>query len=334
VLSEFRSVLGVDTPRSTMAGECERNDFGRSGSIGSVSDSDRSDASSAEPFRRRVEACQDALEAENADAVICFPGSNMTYLSGFAEEPMERHLLLFLTQKDAVFLVPELYAEQLAAESPVEDRRTWADGDDPRELIDSIAADLDIDGSGSRRILLDDRMWELSSRDVRRTLPGAEFGLASDILEALRIRKDEGELERLREVARIADSASVAVRELGNEAVGTTETELARGIESRLTAAGGEALSFEPVVGSSPNGARPHHRHGDREIEAGEPVVLDFGTLIGGCPSDQTRTVVFDGEPSGRFERTHEGSGTHSGRALRRSDRTSRPGPSMRPLAR
>jgi len=269
-------------------------------------------ASTTEPFRRRVEVCQDALEDRNAEAVICFPGSNMTYLSGFSEEPMERHLLLFVTRSETVFLAPELYAEQLAAESWVTDRRTWADGDDPRNLIDGIATDLGIGGGGSggdggsRKVLLDDRMWELFSHDIRRTLPESEFGLASEVLDYLRIRKDEHELDRLREAARIADVVSVTVRERGDEAIGMTETELAREIESRLTAAGGSGISFEPVVGSGPNGALPHHRHSDREIESGEPVVLDFGTLVGGYPSDQTRTIVFDGTPPRQFERAYE----------------------------
>ena len=101
-----------------------------------------------ELFKRRVEACQGALRERDADAVICFPGSNMTYLSGFSEEPMERHLLLFVTRSETALLAPELYAEQLAAESWVEDRRTWADGDNLRELIEEITTGLGIGGGG------------------------------------------------------------------------------------------------------------------------------------------------------------------------------------------
>lgn len=84
-----------------------------------------------------------------------------------------------------------------------------------------------------------------------------------------------------------------------------TERDLAREIESRLIAQGGEGISFE-VVGSEPNGAQPHHRHGDRKIARGDPVVLDFGSLVDGYPGDQTRTVVFDGEPPDEFEAVHE----------------------------
>jgi Xaa-Pro aminopeptidase len=41
-------------------------------------------------------------------------------------------------------------------------------------------------------------------------------------------------------------------------------------------------------------------------VRAGEPVVLDFGTRVDGYPSDQTRTLVFDGEPPAAYRRVHE----------------------------
>jgi Xaa-Pro aminopeptidase len=45
------------------------------------------------------------------------------------------------------------------------------------------------------------------------------------------------------------------------------------------------------VVGSGPNGANPHHEIGERVIEPGDMVVLDFGGLKYGYGSDTTRTV-------------------------------------------
>jgi Xaa-Pro aminopeptidase len=257
----------------------------------------------AEVFGRRIETLQRALRNRNIDALVCVPGSNMTYLSGFDEQPGERHLFLFVTPDRAAFLLPEMYAGQVAAASPIADRRTWTDGDSPRDLIASIGTDLDLDRG---RILLDDRMWEQFSRDLRESFPDAEFGLASDVLDDLRIRKDPEELDRLQEVASLTDEVCRSLRGLGPDAIGMTETDLANEIESRLMAAGGEGVAFESVVGSGPNGARPHHRHGNREIEAGDPVVLDFGTTSKGYPSDQTRTIVFDGEPTEEFERAFE----------------------------
>jgi D-alanyl-D-alanine dipeptidase len=51
------------------------------------------------------------------------------------------------------------------------------------------------------------------------------------------------------------------------------------------------------IVGSGPNGANPHHEAGDRVIQQGDMVVLDFGGLMDGYGSDTTRTVHV-GEPT------------------------------------
>ncbi len=58
-------------------------------------------------------------------------------------------------------------------------------------------------------------MWALFTQDLRATFPDAAFGLASEVLADLRMRKDETELEALREAAAISDAVSEAVRRLG-----------------------------------------------------------------------------------------------------------------------
>ena len=59
------------------------------------------------------------------------------------------------------------------------------------------------------------------------------------------------------------------------------------------------------MVGSGPNGANPHHEAGDRVIQPGDAVVLDFGGLMYGYGSDTTRTVCV-GEPSPEVRQVHE----------------------------
>jgi Xaa-Pro aminopeptidase len=255
------------------------------------------------PAERRTRACQEQLREGPADAVVCFPSTNLQYLSGFVEEPGERHLLLFVPATgDPVFFIPELYEQQVREASWVGDVRPWTDGDDPRRAVGAVAADLGLAGG---HLLVDDTMWARFTQDLRAVLPEATFGLASEVLADLRVRKDDAELDALRRAGSVADRVMADLRDLGADAVGLTEADLARDIERRLSDAGGDGVSFDPVVGSGPNGAKPHHRHGDRTIEAGDPVVLDFGTRVDGYPSDQTRTVVFDGEPPATFPEVH-----------------------------
>ncbi|WP_122088729.1 M24 family metallopeptidase [Halalkalicoccus subterraneus] len=254
-------------------------------------------------IQTRLKRAREALNDTGADAIVCFPSSNMYYLSGFDDEPMERHLFLFVTPETALFVAPEMYDAQIKDESPITDVRTWGDIEDPTALLETVGDELGLEGG---HLLVDDRMWALFTQDLQATFPEASFGIASKVLENLRVRKDEAELDRLREAARLSDTVSKEIRALGAGAIGMTERELAAEIGDRLASAGGEGVSFETVVGSGPNGARPHHRHGERTIESGDPVVLDFGTWFEGYPGDQTRTVVFDGEPSAKLREVHE----------------------------
>lgn len=263
-------------------------------------------------FEERTRECQRRLRegetgsatAADADAVVLFPGSNLYYLTGFHEAPAERHLLLFLTGEDLALLVPELYAEQVAAEAWVDegDLRVWADDEDPAAAVERVVADLGL--AAAERVLVDERMWALFTRDLRRAMPRADLDLAGDLLGELRLRKDDAEIERLREVARRTDEVATALRE--HDPVGGTETELAREIEGRLTAAGCSEPSFGIIAGSGPNGARPHHESGERTIEAGDPVVLDYGGVREHYPSDQTRTLVWGGDPPEGFAEVHD----------------------------
>jgi Xaa-Pro aminopeptidase len=254
--------------------------------------------------RERVAACQVRLDSVDADAIVLFPSTDMQYLSGFTDEPMERHLFLFVGQTgDPLFVAPEMYDAHIRHDSWVEDVRTYADGEDPLLLLEHAADELGFRGG---RVLLDDRMWARFTQDFRDLFPTTEFGLASDVLEPLRLRKDDAELDALRRAGEAADAAMEDVRDLGADAIGMTEAELAQYVEERLAAHGGDSPSFGIIAGSGPNGAKPHHRHDDREVQRGDPVVFDFGTRVDGYPSDQTRTIVFVGEPPEEFETVHD----------------------------
>lgn len=267
------------------------------------------------PFERRIAACQRRLERDGADLVVCFPSPNLTYLTGFEESPSERHLLLFVPDTgDPALVAPAMYEEQLS-ELRLSDLRLrcWTDADDPLETAEDVLTAYSLDGTEPATVLVDDRMWATFTHDLRELLPDAEFGLASTALEPLRIRKDDVELAALRQAGEVADRVSLEIRARGDDLLGMTESELASEIDRLLAAAGGEEPAFETIVAAGPNGARPHHHGGSRAIEAGDPIVLDFGAFVGSdleagtgrYPGDQTRTIVV-GEPPAEYERVHD----------------------------
>ncbi|MFP8958194.1 aminopeptidase P family protein [Natrialbaceae archaeon A-CW3] len=268
------------------------------------------------PFADRVDRCQEGLADQNADVAVIAPGPNLTYLAGLTESSSERHFLYVVPQTGTpTILAPTMYRAELE-ESPIDRVRLWDDGDDPVERLEAILEGVERADSRSDplHVLLDDRMWTMFAQDVRRVRPEAEYGLASSVLGHLRLRKDALERDILRSAGALADRVSMTLRDRGDEIVGLTERELAEEIDRLLESEGGTGPAFDTIVAAGSNGARPHHHPGETVIEAGDPVVLDFGAYVDGdlesgaapYPGDQTRTIVFDGEPPAGYEEVHE----------------------------
>src|SRR5688500_14165617 len=78
---------------------------------------------------------------------------------------------------------------------------------------------------------------------------------------------------------------------------GSAQRDFGIELEFAMRRLGAADVSFETIVASGPNGAKPHARPSDRRVAAGELIVLDFGALVDGYHSDMTRTVCV-GEPA------------------------------------
>jgi Xaa-Pro aminopeptidase len=123
-------------------------------------------------------------------------------------------------------------------------------------------------------------------------LVGARFTSATAVLRELRIRKDADEIELLRLAGAAADR--VVAQIAAGRLIGRTEADVAAEVRERLLAEGHERAEFG-IVASGPNSASPHHEASDRVIQAGEPIVLDIGGVLGGYCSDTTRTLWVTG---------------------------------------
>ncbi len=145
--------------------------------------------------------------------------------------------------------------------------------------------------SGRRRIGLEAHglTWAAQRGYAEAFGPDRDLVATEGLVEALRRRKDAGEIARIAAACAIADEAFGVVRErLGD---GLTEREVALDLELEMRRRGASAVSFDPIVASGPNGAMPHARPTDRTVRHGELVVCDFGCIVDGYCSDMTRTV-------------------------------------------
>jgi Xaa-Pro aminopeptidase len=134
--------------------------------------------------------------------------------------------------------------------------------------------------------------------------PGTELVATTGLVEALRLEKDRGELARLGRAAAIADLALAEIRPMLGEC--PREMDFGRALDEEMRRLGADGPSFETIVASGPNGAKPHHSPGPRRIEAHEPIVVDFGALYDGYCSDMTRTLWVEGVRDAELRRAIE----------------------------
>jgi Xaa-Pro aminopeptidase len=228
------------------------------------------------------------LVAAECPALLVTHLVNIRYLTGFTGSAG----LLLVLPDELVFVTDGRYGEQASdqlAASGV-DARIAITGADQRAVLAEAAA-------GLRRLGLeaDHVTWSQQRRYASEWFPDAELVPTTGLVEALRLVKDDGEVARLVAAAAMADAALADVRHRLGE--GVTERELAFDLEVAMRGHGADGPSFETIVASGPNGARPHARPSERRIREGDLVVLDFGALHDGYHSDMTRTIAV-GSPS------------------------------------
>jgi len=107
---------------------------------------------------------------------------------------------------------------------------------------------------------------------------------------AFRGVKEAWELELMRKAQAITDKAFSEV--ITRLKVGMTELELQAELIYCLYKNGATGLAFDPIVVSGPNTSLPHGVAGERKIQEGDFVTMDFGASYMGYCSDMTRTVA------------------------------------------
>ena len=231
--------------------------------------------------------------------LLVTPGPDLLYLTGYRPLAITERLTMLVLSADQepAMIVPILERPDVE-EAPGRSKLTlsdWADGSDPYE-----AAARMLDSNGSYAI--SDAAWAMHLIGLQRLLPESEYVSMTDALPTLRAVKEPDELERMTAAGEAADAAFHDI--LGAQFAGRTETDIGADLAAALEAHGHSEVDFT-VVGSGPNGANPHHDLGERVIEEGDMVVLDFGGIVDGYSSDTARTVHV-GDPTDEERNVYE----------------------------
>ena len=109
-------------------------------------------------------------------------------------------------------------------------------------------------------------------------------------IHSFRQVKEAWELDRMRKAQEITDQTFSQV--LSRIREGMTEKQLQAELIYCLLKNGADGLAFDPIVVSGPNTSMPHGVAGERKLQAGDFITLDFGAKYQGYCADMTRTVA------------------------------------------
>jgi len=228
--------------------------------------------------------CQ--LRAELADrdlyALLVTHLPNVRYLCGFTGSA---GILLIGSQlRKPIFITDGRYTEQ-AHEQVQGAKIVISKG----PALDAIAQQI---AKGKLAIIgiEADHMTVTQRSRFKKLLPAkTKLRETSGVVETLRTIKDSAELTAIRKAvnlgAELFDVVLKAIRP------GVRETEVAAKLEYAARNRGAEGMSFETIVAAGPRSALPHGVASASAIPRRGFVVLDYGVILGGYCSDQTRTV-------------------------------------------
>jgi Xaa-Pro aminopeptidase len=233
------------------------------------------------------------LRERELDALIVAAPLNVRYVTGFTGS---NGLVLVAARGGdgagagagaaaGTFFTDFRYTQQSAEQVPEEFSREIVTG----SLLEAAVCAL---GEAGGKVGFDDAHTTIAEhkRLGAALADGWELVPAAGAVEHLRAVKDEGEIERLRAAAQLADRALEEVLEEG--LAGRAERDVAIELELRMRRLGAEAPSFSSIVAAGAHGALPHAEPRAEPIPRDVLVTIDWGARLDGYCSDCTRTYA------------------------------------------
>ncbi|HVU10595.1 MAG TPA: Xaa-Pro peptidase family protein [Phototrophicaceae bacterium] len=242
------------------------------------------------------------MKSHRIDVIALIPGANLRYLTGGVHFVLERPIVWFLPlEGQPVAIIPKLEIPLFSQHRISATLYSWTDKEGYRAAFEAGLAALDLSGKtiGVEGL----RMRFFEGEILRSYAPEARIVQADDVLAALRLIKDDEELEAIRHAIRLSEQA--LTQTLTEVKVGMSEREIAALLEAHLRAFGADGLAFDTLLHAGANTALPHTGPLDYRLQAGDPILIDFGAIYQGYCADITRTV-FWGEPSPAFRHFYE----------------------------
>lgn len=231
-----------------------------------------------------VKRIQQELHRRGLDGVLVTDEKNQRYASGF---PITDGAVVVGLEKSWL-ITDSRYIE--AAEAAVDGSLTEVVLYDREHPLTGIIRSV---CSGMVRLAAEDKKLSHAGYLGYEKALGRELLPAGDLFETLRASKSEDEIACMVEAQRISEKALETVLHVIKP--GMTERQVAAELVYNMLKNGSEGNSFDPIVVTGSKTSLPHGVPGDKVIQSGDFVTMDFGSIKHGYCSDMTRTVAVGG---------------------------------------
>lgn len=231
----------------------------------------------------RIDRITNRLKQQHTDALLVFYGHNITYLSGFTG-----HAATALILPDVSYLLTDYrYFEQAKEQA---EGFTVICRDRVQQSLAALIAELTAKHAVTSLAFEADHISHGAWLNMTKDWIGIDAIPVTRWVEDLRYSKDASEIASIQLAAQIADQAlGELIRSIK---AGVTERELAIELEYQMALLGSEEPSFNTIMLAAERSALPHGVPGDKKLQAGDLLLIDFGAMINGYHSDMTRTFI------------------------------------------
>ena len=227
------------------------------------------------------------------EAILLSKPSNIFYVSGYTGEG-----IALLAEGLCAVVTDFRYTEQVTRQAPGFEVCEIKTG----QSHFALAAEV-LSGHGVHAVRFEaDEVTVSRFEKMQQDMPGFTFSHLNGEAEFVRRIKEPVEIENIRKACDISCRALQNI--LPRIKPGVSETDIRIDLEFEMLRLGGEGLAFNTIVASGPNGSLPHAIPGQRKIEPGDMITLDFGAKCGGYCADMTRTIAV-GEPGAEMKKIY-----------------------------
>lgn len=240
----------------------------------------------------RRKQLKDYLVDHQVDVVMVTDPANVFYYTGFNADPHERFMSFMMnTKNDMLYLfVPALDKEAAAQASDIKTIIPISDEQAPFEVVKNTIGPI------SKTVGIEGKAFSyFRYNSLLEVFPHIRVTDVQPFINNQRKKKSKEEVGQLRKAIEIIEK--VLEEGIKKVEIGMTEAELTAELEFLMRKFGADGPSFSTIVLTGEKAALPHGSPGERKLQKGDYLLIDFGVIKDGYCSDITRTFII-GEAS------------------------------------